>query len=81
MALIKKSEFKQMNEPQMNGKLNELKKELMRYNAQISTGTIPENPGKIRLIKKTIARINTFIHAKKNQKLIDQSKEVIKKTK
>lgn len=77
MAIIKKSEFKQMTEPQIKERLNELKKELMKYNAQISTGKVTESPGKVRLIKKTIARLNTFLNIKRNQKI--ETKEAAKK--
>ena len=36
----------------------------MQINAQISTGTPPENPGGIKHMKKTIARIVTFMNNK-----------------
>ncbi len=60
MAIIKKNELIQMDEKSMSEKMNELKKELVKINAQISMGTMPENPGKIKEIRKTIARINTI---------------------
>ncbi len=66
-----------MTEPQIKERLNELKKELMKYNAQISTGKVTESPGKVRLIKKTIARLNTFLNIKRNQKI--ETKEAAKK--
>ncbi len=53
-----------MGELDLENKLVELKKELMKINSQVATGTIPKNPGKIRVIKRTIARILTI----KNQK-------------
>ena len=59
MAILKKSEIKQMQKPLMQEKLTDLKKELMRLNAQVTTGTRPENPGRIREIKRTIARLLT----------------------
>lgn len=57
MSLVKKSELKQMTKEQINNKLKELNKELMRLNAQRFSGTAPENPGKIKQIKKTIAKL------------------------
>lgn len=48
-----------IGEKELDNKLVELKKELMRFRTQLSTGVAPENPGKGRAIKKTIARINT----------------------
>jgi len=70
MAILKKSEIKQMNTTVIPEKITELKKELMKLNAQVATGTRPENPGRIREIKRTIARLLT----KKNK-----PKEEIKK--
>ncbi|MAG50160.1 50S ribosomal protein L29 [archaeon] len=72
MSILKKNELKQASEASLKNKLEELKKELMRLNAQVSTGTPPENPGKIKLIKKTIAKILT----KLNEKEKIESKEV-----
>jgi large subunit ribosomal protein L29 len=60
MAIIKKNELIQMNEKALDEKLRELKIELVKINAQRSMGTMPENPGKIKEIRKTIARINTI---------------------
>ena len=70
MAIIKKSELRQMSEKMLSEKLNDLRKEMIKINAQIAIGTIPEKPGRIKEIRKTIARINTNIRNKQ---------EVIKK--
>ncbi len=72
MSILKKNELKQASEANLKNKLVELRKELMRLSAQVSTGTPPENPGKIKLIKKTIAKILTKI----NEKEKIESKEV-----
>ena len=60
MAIIKKNELKKMNRDQLIDKLNELKRELMKVNAQKSGGSAPENPGMVREVKKTIARIKSM---------------------
>ena len=57
---MKIKELRAMGEEERKTKMNELYKELMKSNAQVATGTIPKNPGKIRLAKKTIARIKTI---------------------
>ena len=59
MAILKKAEIKQMPANLINEKINDLKKELIKLNAQVATGTRPENPGRIREIKRTIARLLT----------------------
>ena len=67
MALIKKSEFKKMDKKQLLDKKVEIQKEMIKVNAQLSTKTTPENPGRIREMKKTIARINTMLTQISNQ--------------
>ena len=62
---MKKAEFKKLNEKQMESNLIELRKDLMKLNAQRASGTPTENPGKIRSIKRTIARILTYSNKKK----------------
>jgi len=49
-----------MNESELDNKSAELKKELMKINSQIAIGTLPKSPGKIREMKRTIARILTI---------------------
>ncbi len=56
---MKKKEIQLMGIEEQELKLTELKKELMKSNAQIATGTAPKNSGQIRQIKKAIARILT----------------------
>ena len=75
MAIIRKNELKQMNESQINERLIALKKELMRYNAQIAVGTTPENPGRVRELKKTIARLLTILHQNKSSAQLAQTKK------
>jgi len=61
MALIKKNEFLSMKEDHLKERLNQLKKELLKLNAQRAIKTTLESPGKIKSIKKTIAKINTIL--------------------
>ena len=67
MAIIKKSELKQMKEPQLNERLTDLKKEMMKINSQRAVGTIPENPGRVKEVKRTIARILTKLNQLKRE--------------
>lgn len=61
MAIIKKSEFKNLNETQLNERLIQLRKELVKLNAQRAIGTTLESPGKIKAIRRMIAKINTIL--------------------
>ena len=70
MTAVKNNELKNLNKTEAKAKIIELKKELMKLKAQVSRGTPPENPGKIRVIKKNIARVLTY----QNQKITGGNK-------
>ncbi len=57
MAIINKKELKNLNDDDLRNKLNEIRKELIKENAQIAVGTTPKSPGQIKQMKKSIARI------------------------
>jgi len=59
MAIIKNRELKNISGEELNKKLNELKLELMKEKASAYSG-ITKNPGKIKEIKRTIAKILTI---------------------
>lgn len=61
MVLIKKSDFVHYTKEQLNEKLAQLKNELLKLNAQRAIGTTMESPGKIKSIKRMIAKINTTL--------------------
>ncbi|MEM7826679.1 MAG: 50S ribosomal protein L29 [Candidatus Aenigmatarchaeota archaeon] len=56
MAIVKKRSLREVDEKELEKKLNELKLELAKERASAFVG-MPKNPGKIREIKKTISRI------------------------
>ena len=43
-----------------NKKLIESKKELIKLNGQVATGTAPKSPGQIKELKKTIAKLKVL---------------------
>ena len=52
-------ELRKINPDELDKKIVELKKDLIKLNAQVATGTGVKSPGQIRQIKRTIARILT----------------------
>ncbi|MBN2152062.1 MAG: 50S ribosomal protein L29 [Candidatus Lokiarchaeota archaeon] len=62
MAKMNKKRIKEMNLDEKEKKLVEYKTELAYQRALLAAGNTSESPGKIRSIKKTIARLNTFIN-------------------
>ncbi len=69
-----------MSKEDLKVKLEELKKERIKLNAQISTGTTPKSPGQVKQVKKNIARILTIINEKNMDIKKEKPKEVDKKT-
>lgn len=67
LAIIKKKQLKTLVHTDLLNRLNELKLELAKEKGQIKVGGSPSNPGKIKEIKKTIARILTEL--KKREKI------------
>ena len=65
---MKAKELKLMNELDLENKISELKKELMKINSQIAIGTVPKSPGKVKVMKKTIAKILTIKNMKTSVK-------------
>jgi large subunit ribosomal protein L29 len=62
MAKMNKKRIKEMSSDDKQKKLTEYKTELAYQRALLAAGNTSESPGKIRSIKKTIARLNTFIN-------------------
>ncbi|HLC56547.1 MAG TPA: 50S ribosomal protein L29 [Candidatus Nanoarchaeia archaeon] len=53
-----------MNESTAREKMNDLKKELIKINAQIAMGTLPQSPGRIKEIKRTVTKLNMILNKK-----------------
>ena len=65
---MKVKELRLMSEPDLENKMTELQKELMKINTQVATRTVSKNPTKARQIKKTIAKILTIMQISTKQK-------------
>ncbi|MEM0230957.1 MAG: 50S ribosomal protein L29 [Candidatus Woesearchaeota archaeon] len=64
---VKTKQLREMSEKELNSKLLELRKELMKLNAQAKTGSAPKNSSQIRVIRKTIAKILTILKEKERK--------------
>lgn len=62
MAVIRKKEMKTLSNDELNEKLSQIKAELSHERASIASGTRAENPGRVRELRRTIARILTLLH-------------------
>ncbi|MBD3186594.1 50S ribosomal protein L29 [Candidatus Bathyarchaeota archaeon] len=62
MAKLKKNKIKEMSLDEKMKKLEEYKSELAYQRSLLATGNTTDSPGKIGSLKKTIARLKTFIN-------------------
>lgn len=65
MKSSKINEYKNMSVDELKNELKELKSELFKLRFQHSLKGL-DNPKKITLVKKEIARVNTLISSKEN---------------
>ena len=70
--MTKIKDLQSMSKEDLSSKLFELRKELIKHNAQIATGTTPKSPGQVREVKKTIAKILTIVESQRLSKLGEQ---------
>ncbi|MCX9080979.1 MAG: 50S ribosomal protein L29 [Candidatus Methanoperedens sp.] len=65
MAILRSDEIRKMNTDERQEELDKILMELIRERAIASAGGAPESPGKMKEIKRTIARIRTIQTEKK----------------
>lgn len=70
MAILRKKEIRGMKPEDLNTRLNELKLELLKEMGNVKMGRPIKNPGKIRELRRAIARILTI------QKELKRGKEI-----
>jgi large subunit ribosomal protein L29 len=61
-------ELKEMSSEQLAARLAELREELLRTRAEGAMGGAPANPGRIRALRKSIARILTLLREEELRK-------------
>jgi large subunit ribosomal protein L29 len=62
MPILRMEEIRKMSDNERQDKLQELSVELTKLQTMIKAGGAIENPGRTRLLRKTIARIMTVIN-------------------
>ena len=59
MAIFKIDEIRNMNADEVAEELHKLESELVRERGIVTAGGAPEKPGRIKDIRKTVAKIKT----------------------
>ena len=57
-------EFRGLAREELSSRMMELKRELLKLNVEVASGANTSSPGKIRQVKKNIARILTILNEK-----------------
>ncbi len=57
---LKAKEIRSMKKEDVAKRVTELRKELMKLRSQVASKTQLENPGRIRTIRRTLARVYTI---------------------
>jgi large subunit ribosomal protein L29 len=60
MTILRSQELSELSADELDDRLVELRRELMKIKGVLASGGIPEEVGKTREIKRTIARILTY---------------------
>ncbi len=61
---MKSKDIKSMSKEKIESQVLELRRELIKLNTQVATGTTLKNPGQVKNIKKNIARLLTELKTK-----------------
>ena len=68
MPFLKVQEIREMSQTESTRRLGELRTELSKLRTMIEAGGSIENPGRVKAIRKAIARIMTIIREEELQK-------------
>lgn len=69
MAILRPNEIRDMNLDEMEAELAELRSELAQEKAVNAAGGSVENPGRIRELRRTIARLLTIMKEEKDKEV------------
>ena len=64
MAILKAKDIRTMKDADLEKQLKDLRNDLLKQRAITATGGAPESPGRIRELRRTIARILTIQNEK-----------------
>jgi large subunit ribosomal protein L29 len=67
MAILRISDMREMSVEQIDEKLKEIETDLGKMKSQVRSGGAPENPGKMRDMRKTAAKLLTIKSQKLNE--------------
>ncbi len=73
MAILRSNEIRDMSIEEMEAELAELRSELARERSVAASGGSLENPGRVRELRRTIARVLTIMREEKEEREVDRT--------
>lgn len=67
MAHLKMKIIRELNETDLKGRLDQLRTDLVKLNVESAKGTLRKDSGKIKPLKRDIARVLTRLNEMKNK--------------
>jgi large subunit ribosomal protein L29 len=67
MAIFRAQEVRQLSDVELQEQMEKLRIELIQHYGKVSAGGSTENPGRIRELRRTIARIKTEANNRRNR--------------
>ncbi|HNZ87511.1 MAG TPA: 50S ribosomal protein L29 [Methanofastidiosum sp.] len=67
MAIYRVDDIRDLSIDEIENNIEDLKSELSKERSLLATGSAPENPGRIRELRRTIARLKTIKAEKEKQ--------------
>ncbi|MCU0632850.1 MAG: 50S ribosomal protein L29 [Methanolinea sp.] len=65
MAIFRAQEVRQLSDVELQEQMEKLGMELIQHNGKVSAGGSTENPGRIRELRRTIARMKTEANSRR----------------
>lgn len=73
MAILRSNEIRDMSIEEMEAELAELRSELARERSVAAAGGSLDNPGRVKELRRTIARVLTIMKEEKERREVDRT--------
>jgi large subunit ribosomal protein L29 len=65
MAILRSNEIRQLSDVELREQMDKLRLELIQHYGKVSAGGSTENPGRIRELRRTVARLMTEMNQRR----------------
>ncbi|MEI6839851.1 MAG: 50S ribosomal protein L29 [Methanomicrobiales archaeon] len=65
MAILRAKDVRQLSDVELQEQMGKIRLELIQHNGKVSAGGATENPGRIKEIRRTVARMMTEINRRR----------------